>query len=206
MFSFSARTSAPTRLLGSALLLAAFLVIVPRPAASAQPGPLRYTLDAAASSVHARVGFFGIASKTARFPAMSGGIELDPERLGTIRLEVLLDARALEAGDTVTLARLKGPDFFDVEHYPAVRFLGHRMSMTGPVSATIDGDLTARGVTRPARLAVTFTNPPAQASGRQPLRLSARTTIDRTAFGMTAYPLIVSRKVTITIDAQMSPA
>ena len=176
------------------------------PAASAPDLPLRYRLDPQGSSVHARVGFFGIASKTARFPAMSGGIELDPARLGAIRLDVLLDARALEAGDTVTLGRLKGPDFFDVAHYPTVRFLGRAMTMTGPVSATIDGELTARGVTRPARLAVTFTSPPAQATGRQSLRLSARTTIDRTDFGMNAYRLIVSRKVTITIDAQMAPA
>lgn len=176
------------------------------PASSAPAQPLRYRLDAQASSVHARVGFFGIASKTARFPSMSGGIQIDPARLDAIRLDVELDARALQAGDSVTLARLKGPDFFDVAHYPDVRFLGRTMAMTGPVTAYVDGDLTARGVTRPARLSVTFTAPPAQANGQQPMHLSARTTIDRTDFGMTAYRLIVSRKVTITIDAQMVPA
>lgn len=168
--------------------------------------PLRYALDASASSVNARVGFFGIASKTARFPAARGSIEIDPEQLQAINLDIRLDARALQAGDSVTLARLKGRDFFDVVSYPEVRFQGRAMSMTGPVTAIVGGDLTARGITRPVRLAVTFTTPPARATSREPLRLSARATIDRTEFGMTAYRLIVSRKVTISIDAKMVPA
>lgn len=176
---------------------------------AAQTGPsaslLRYRIDAPRSNVKARVGFFGIASKTARFPKVSGGIDLQPSRLDTIRLDVTLDATALEAGDDVTLKRLKGENFFDVERYPNVRFLGRRMTMTGPVTATIDGDLTARGTTRPVTLAVSFAEPPAKASGREPIRLSAQTKIDRTDFGMDAYRVIVARTVTITINAQMTP-
>ena len=79
------------------------------------------------------------------------------------------------------------------------------MAMTGPVSATVAGEITARGVTRPAVLAVTFAQPPVRATGREPFSLTARTTIDRRAFGMTAYSLIVGRKVTITIETRMVP-
>ena len=120
-------------------------------------------------------------------------------------LDVEIDARRLTAGDSLTLARLKGKDFFDVERYPTVRFAGRTMQMTGPTSATVAGEVTARGVTRPAVLAVTFRDPPARATGRDPIELSARTVIDRRAFGMTAYSAIVGRKVTITIKARMTP-
>lgn len=170
------------------------------------PQKLRYRIDAQHSDVHARVSFFGIASKTARFPAIRGGIELDPAHLESVKLDVTLDATALEAGDSVTLKRLKGPDFFDVEHHPQVRFVGRSMTMTGPVTAVISGDLTAKGVTRPTTLAVSFTAPPAKASGREAIRLSGRARIDRTEFGMTAYRLIVAKSVTISIDTQMVPA
>jgi polyisoprenoid-binding protein YceI len=37
------------------------------------------------------------------------------------------------------------------------------------------------------------------------VELTARTVIDRREFGMTAYSAIVSRKVTITINARMTP-
>jgi polyisoprenoid-binding protein YceI len=173
---------------------------------STPPHKLRYRIDAQHSDVHARVGFFGIASKTARFPEVTGGIELDPAHLDSVRLDVSLDATALEAGDSVTLKRLKGQDFFDVEHHPQVRFVGRSMTMTGPVTAVVSGDLTARGTTRPTTLSVSFTAPPAKATGREPIRLSGRAKIDRTAFGMTAYRLIVAKTVTISIDAQMVPA
>lgn len=175
-------------------------------AGNAQTQVLRYRIDAQHSDVHARVGFFGIASKTARFPRISGGIELDPAHLESVKLDVTLDATALEAGDAVTLKRLKGSDFFDVDHHPQVRFVGRSMTMTGPVTAVVSGDLTAKGVTRPTTLTVSFTQPPARATGREAIRLSGRARIDRTQFGMTAYRLIVAKSVTISIDTQMVPA
>lgn len=165
----------------------------------------RYQIDPARSDVSAKVGFFGLASKTARFPQMSGRIALSPSRLDTIDLDVEIDARRLTAGDAVTLSRLKGKDFFDVERYPTVRFSGQRMQMTGPRTASVSGAVTARGVTRPAALTVNFRDPPAQASGRDPVELTARTVIDRREFGMTAYSAIVGRKVTITINARLMP-
>jgi len=165
----------------------------------------RYQLDPARSMISAKVGFFGIASKTAHFPQMSGRIALSPQRLDTIDLDVVIDARRITAGDSLTLSRLKGKDFFDVERYPTVRFTGKQMQMTGPVTATVAGQVTARGITRPETVLVTFRNPPAKATGREPVELSARTVIDRRDFGMTAYSAIVGKKVTITINARMTP-
>lgn len=165
-----------------------------------------YQLDEARSAVGAKVAFLGLASKTAHFPKMKGAITLQPGRLDAIDLDVDLDARALTAGDAVTLGRLRGPKFFDVERYPLVRFEGRRMTMTGPITAKVEGSITARGVTRPAVLDVAFRQPPSRATGREPIQLSARTTIDRRQFGMTAYSVIVGRNVAITIDARMVPA
>lgn len=165
----------------------------------------RYQLDAPRSSVNARVAFMGLASKTARFPGIAGSIRLTPERLDAIDLNVQLDARALTAGDKTTQDRLRGKDFFDVERYPAVSFSGQRMTMTGPTNARVDGLITARGITRPATLAVRFAQPPVRAAGRDPIELSAQTTINRHDFGMTAYSVVVGKKVTITINARMVP-
>lgn len=183
--------------------LVAVLALLFATAASAPA--LRYQLDGTHSQVAAKVGVMGLASKTARFPKMTGGISLTPERLETIALDVSLDARALIATDDATTKQLRGPKFFDVERHPTVRFAGQRMTMTGATSARVDGTITARGVTRPARLSVTFAQPPAQATGREPIALTASGTIDRLEFGMTSYSLFVGKKVTITIKARMVP-
>lgn len=174
--------------------------------AAASAGPTyRYQLDGAGSAVSARVSFLGLGHKIARFPAMRGSIRLSPERLDAIDLDVELDARAMTAGNKTDTEYLRGKAFFDVANHPSVRFTGRRMAMTGPSTARVEGLITARGVTRPAVLAVTFRDPPAKVTGRDPVELTATTTINRKDFGMTAYSLIVGKKVAITIQARLVP-
>ena len=172
---------------------------------AAAPPSYRYQLDGARSTVTARVSYLALGSKTAVFPAMKGSIRITPDRLGDIDLYVELDARALTAGSKSDTASLRGRDFFDVAHYPTVTFSGHQLVMTSPVTARLDGTITARSITRPASLAITFRDPPARATGRDPVQLRATTTIDRRQFGMTAYGWAIGKNVKITIDARMVP-
>ncbi|MDL2352795.1 MAG: YceI family protein [Pseudomonadota bacterium] len=173
---------------------------------AAAPGPsYHYWLDGTHSSVSARVSYMGFASKTARFPQMRGSIRLNPARLDAIDLDVELDAGALIGGSTGDTKYLRGTDFFAVEQYPVVRFSGHKMVMSGPTTAVVEGMITTRGITRPAALAVAFDAPPARATGRDPIVLSARTSINRRDFGMTAYSVVVGKTVAITIDARLMP-
>ncbi len=174
-------------------------------ATAASAPALRFHLDSAQSLVAAKVGVMGLTSKTARFPKMAGGIRLSPEQLETINLDVMLDARALVANDDSTTKQLRGPKFFDVERHPTVRFAGQRMTMTSATTAKVEGTITARGITRPTRLSVTFAQPPAKVTGRDPIALTASGTIDRREFGMTSYSMFVGKKVTITIKARLVP-
>jgi len=182
-------------------ILPAFLLL----GAAPEPPRYHYVLDAAKSDISAKVSFFLVTSKTAHFPSATGEITLAPDWPDAVQLDVTLDARALTAPDEVTLKRLKGDKFFDVARYPSVRFSGHHLQMTGARTAKLSGDLTARGITRPVTLDVTFAEPPLQAKGDRPLNLSAKVDINRDDFGMTAYHLIVGKTVTISIDATMVP-
>lgn len=181
------------------------LALLPLLAVGAAPPAYRYQLDCARSAIDARVTVMGFAHKSAQFPKMSGGIVLSPDRLDAMRLDVAVDARALSTKDKSVEDQLKSEDFLDVTRHPTVSFSGERMTMTGPATATVEGQLTARGVTRPAALQVTFAKPPALATGHEPVQISARTTIDRRQFGMTAYSMVVGKNVTITINARMVP-
>lgn len=182
------------------------LVLVALLGATAAASPAyRYRLDAPGSQVSARVAYFGVGHKTVRFPALRGALRLTPDRPEAIDLDVELDARSLSAGSKTDTDYLKGEAFFDVANHPVVRFSGDRMTMTGETTARIEGSITARGVTRPAVLAVTFAQPPARTSGRDPIALTATTAINRRDFGMTSYGLIVGKTVKITIRARLVP-
>ena len=104
-------------------LLAAFAL------ANTASVPQRYTLDATASNVSAKVPFFGLSSKTARFPRMQGAVTIVPGAPERAVIDVTFDATAIEAPDDVTLARLRGDKFFWVEKYPSVRFVGRSLTM-----------------------------------------------------------------------------
>lgn len=166
--------------------------------------PQRYTLDASASNVSAKVPFFGLASKTARFPRMQGAVTIVPGAPEQAVIDVTFDATAIEAPDEVTLARLRGEKFFWVEKYPKIRFLGRSLDLESPTRGTVTGELTARGVTRPARLDVIFDGDPLALAGK-PVSFTGTTTIDRRQFGMRSYQLIVGNKVDITLKARMVP-
>lgn len=178
---------------------------------TASPSPaaahvVRYDIDGAHSDVAAKVAFFGLSNKTAHFPSLHGGVGIDPARTDAMDLDVEIDARMLTAPDALTAERLKSERFFDVAHFPTIRFVGHHLLMTGDQSGTVSGELMARGVRRPAVLAVTFDRPPRAAGPGDANQLLATAEIDRRAFGMTAYPFIVGRTVTIRIAAHMVAA
>ncbi|MEM6907895.1 MAG: YceI family protein [Pseudomonadota bacterium] len=167
--------------------------------------PLNYTLDTSASAVSAKVPFFGIASKTARFPKMSGRVTIVPDAPERALIDVTFDATALEAPDSVTLSRLRGEKFFWVEKYPDIRFVGRSLELTSATKGTVTGELTARGVTKPQTLAVSFDTDPTTAPAGKAVNFSGTMTIDRRDYGMTAYQLIVGKKVKIKLNARMLP-
>lgn len=165
-----------------------------------------FTIDAGASSVDAKVAFMGIGNRKALFPAVRGTVALTPDAMDRINLDVMIDATQLRADDSLTTNRLKGDAFFNVAKYPTVRFQGTDLSMATQTSGIVRGNLTARGVTRPVTLNVSFSAPPSTTSLKEPIRLTGVTTINRKDFGMTAYSLIVGKKVTISIRTKLVPA
>jgi len=189
------------RLIRSVIALLAPVLLLANSAA-----PLNFSLDASASSVSAKVPFFGLASKTAQFPEMTGAVTIVPGSPEAAMIDVTFDARALQAPDEVTLKRLRGEKFFWVEKYPSIRFVGRDLTLTSPTSGTVKGDLTARGVSNSETLDVSFDTPPESAAPGQAVTLNGRMTINRRDYGMRSYPLIVGNKVKIELTARMVPS
>ncbi len=188
----------------SRLLVAFAAVLTMLQPVAAKAGDLRYVIDRSASRVDVKVPFLGIASKTAHFPDMSGVFNLSFADLEALDMVVDIDARTLTTGDSQAKT-LKGKSFFDVANHPTVRFVGRHLKMTGDKTAEVEGDITARGITRPIKLNVTFSDPPFSTGGTQPISIIGTGVINRRQFGMTAFPWIIGAIVNVTIRARMVP-
>ncbi|WP_421992498.1 YceI family protein [Qipengyuania sp.] len=167
--------------------------------------PLSFTLDAMGSDVTAKVAFFGLASKTARFPEMEGTVQIVPGEPERAVIDVTFDATALEAPDRTTLRRLRGEKFFWVERYPEIRFVGRSLNLESATRGIVAGELTARGVTLPQVLEVEFDRDPLTASPGEAIGFTGEMTIDRRDYGMKSYQIIVGNKVDISLRARMVP-
>lgn len=184
---------------------ALFALIAPLFLLANSATPLKYRLDSSASNVSAKVPFFGLSSKTARFPKMTGAVTIVPGAPEQASIDVTFDATAIQAPDSVTLSRLRGEKFFWVEKYPQVRFVGKSLKLTSATRGTVAGTLTARGVSQPQTLDVKFDTNPLTAPRAQAISFTGTTTIDRRKYGMKSYQLIVGNNVDITLRAKMLP-
>ena len=75
----------------------------------------------------------------------------------TAAVDVEIQAATVDTGSGLKDSKLKGPDFFDVEHSPLITFKSTRVVQTGPNTFELDGDFTIRGVTRSEKLTLTVT-------------------------------------------------
>ncbi len=71
----------------------------------------------------------------------------------------VLDIKIQAASDTgsgMKNGKLKGKDFFDVEHSPLITFKSTKILQTGPNTFEMDGNFTIRGVSKAGKLTLTL--------------------------------------------------
>ena len=70
-------------------------------------------------------------------------------------LEINIQAASVDTGSGLKNGKLKGKDFFDVEHNALITFKSTKFVQTGPNTFEVDGDFTIRGVSNPEKLTLT---------------------------------------------------
>jgi polyisoprenoid-binding protein YceI len=70
-------------------------------------------------------------------------------------LELKIQADSVDTGSGMKNGKLKGKDFFDVEHNPVITFRSTKIVQTSHDTYEVDGDFTIRGVSNPEKLTLT---------------------------------------------------
>jgi len=164
-----------------------------------------------ADTVHSRVAFevpYAVATFTGEVPTFEATLE-DGTLTGVAQIS------SIQVKEENLEAHLLSPEFFDAERHPEVTFVSHRIERNGD-AVTLDGELTIKGITRPATLTGTATGPAVDHFGANRLGLQLSTTVDRTTFDMNwnmplpngepALSNDVTLKAELTLVAQDTPA
>ncbi len=78
---------------------------------------------------------------------------------------------------------LMSPQFFDIESYPRIDFRSTEVRLTDDSRATVEGELTIKGKTKPVTADGRWKAPSQDAFGNTRAALALETTIDRRDFG-----------------------
>ncbi|HWB23043.1 MAG TPA: YceI family protein [Gaiellaceae bacterium] len=136
-----------------------------------------WQVDRVHSSVGFEVGYQGVS-------AFSGTVTDFNATLVDGALEGSAQIASVQTKDENLSGHLLSPDFFDAERFPEVGFASDEVTRNGN-TVEVDGEVTLKGITKPATLRGTITGPVNDAYGKQRLALKLETTIDRTEFGIT---------------------
>ena len=130
----------------------------------------------AADPVHSHVGFevpYAVATFSGEVPEFTASL-VDGHLEGSAKIQ------SLRLKDENLQAHVLSPEFFDAERHPVLTFSGD-LARDGD-KATIDGEITIKGITQPATLAGTIVGPTVDHFGATRIGLQLETVVDRTAF------------------------
>jgi polyisoprenoid-binding protein YceI len=165
-------------------LIAVFAAAVPSQAAT-------YAFD----NRHAIVRFTyyaGLVPQYGRFSALQGQLRFDSEVSDQGSINAIIRTSSLSADDWES--ELRGSDFFNVSVFPEIRFKSVAVKAVDGKNAEFTGDLTMVGVTQRVQLRAKLTN------GHH---FSGHMRINRSAFKMTAFSLLVGDEIDIRIEADL---
>ena len=164
--------------------------------------PGRYVIDPASSAVTFRTRhMFGLGRVRGTFAIRGGAVEVTGVT-GEARCYAEIDAASFRTGNPQRDASVRSARLLDTDHHPVITFEAQSLASTGLdgtglASTGLDGQLTVRGVTRPAAVAVELTS-------AAPGGFTARGTVnvDRTAFGVTAYRGLAARRLDLIVEVR----
>ena len=106
-------------------------------------------------------------------------------------------------------AHVLGAEFFDAANHPEVAFTSSDLDLREDGTATVQGELTIKGITRPVSATGTWIEPAADAFGNTRGHLNLEAVIDRTEYEMNwNAPLpsggkALANEVTLTVELSL---
>jgi polyisoprenoid-binding protein YceI len=159
---------------------------------------------------HAEVAFVGrhfmMTKVRGRFTDVAGVVRIADDPADSA-VEVTIGMASVSSGSADRDDHLRSPDFFDVDRHPTATFRSTQVAWAG-TRATVDGDLTIVGVTRPVVLEVEYLGAVGDPWGGRRAVFSAWTEVNREDWGLTwnmaleAGGVMVSKKIRIEIEVE----
>lgn len=134
--------------------LAAALVLASAIAAPALAAPETYAVEGTHTYPRFSYSHFGYSTQLSRFNKTTGKVIFD-KAAKTGVVDIVIDTKSVDTGYATFNEHIQGEDFLDTAKYPTATFKSTKVVFEGDKPASIEGNLTLKGVTKPVTLTVT---------------------------------------------------
>lgn len=168
----------------------------------------KWVLDPAHSEINFIVRHLMIAKVKGSFKNFEATVLSDGEDFRKAEVSVTIDAASVGTGQPDRDAHLRSADFFDVENYPTIGFVGGSCCRFDPENYRLAGNLSIRGIIREVSLSVEFGGVGKDPWGNEKAGFSITGILNRRDFGLNWNAplemggLLVSEEVHIECEVQ----
>jgi polyisoprenoid-binding protein YceI len=160
--------------------------------------------------LHTEVGFsvrhLMVSKVRGRFTRFEGSFVTAPDPLNS-SASATIDMTSIDTNNPTRDDDLRSKNFFEVDQYPQMTYRSTGLKVDGE-QFTLDGELTAHGITRPLPLRVEVNGFGADPYGNQRSGFTATGSLKRSDFGMTfnvsleGGGVMVGDRIDITIEVE----
>ena len=184
--------------------ISAALALVTLAAGSAMAAPVTYTVDGSHTFPRFSYSHFGYSTQLSSFGKTTGTVVFDAQAK-TGAVDIVIDTTTVNTGFADFNGHIQSEDFLDTAKFPKATFKSTKVVFEGDKPASIEGQLTIKGVTKPVTLTVTsFQAMPHPMMKVPALGANAFVTIKRSEYNAGKYAPYVGDdvRIDIAIEAQ----
>lgn len=156
-----------------------------------------YAIDGVHSSTVFRILHNRVANFYGRFNQIEGSLTWGGEDLSKAKVSVTIPMESVDTNDAKRDDHLRGPDFFHSRRFPKMTFVSSKIEGT-PKALKVTGTFSLHGVEKEITVPASFTGFAETQFGDR-AGFEAKFSIDRTEFGIDAYPDNLGATVDITL-------
>lgn len=170
--------------------------------ASAPSG--NYELDPTHTAITARLAHQGgISWSVFRFGTASGTLGWNSADPSKSTLSVTVDTKSIMTPVPGFAEQLSGDFFLNSGHFPQATFVSTKITRTGEKTGRIEGNLSFRGVTKPAAIQASFVGTGRTMRGGSAIGFTGTLAFKRSDFGFTALQGVIGDDVEIVLDVEL---
>jgi polyisoprenoid-binding protein YceI len=171
----------------------------------------KWTIDTAHSEIGFSVKHMMISKVKGSFTSFDAEVEANEENLTGALIDFKIETASINTNNGDRDNHLRSADFFDAEQYPYITFKANEI-VKKDEEYELNGDLTIKGVTRPATFEVEYGGKGTNPWGVEVVAFNAEGKINRKDFGLTwnqsleTGGVLVGEDIKISLDLQANPA